>query len=234
MGLNKLALAGVCLAVFAAAAPTEVRAQSYCAASQDAAVKCFVMNAVKTNLTAPHFGMTLTQFESYGVAVSKILQTQHTYLMLVGTSSAIADALPPTNADGSSDSAAQTTAVNSIVNAALADGFVSTPSEVNAQQLQWFALDLVGAMNSTNGYMQLLTPGVGLRLIDSYLLTATANANVDWTQLQTSLSSAVDNMVAAGMIKLPAGMSASQVKSFVSSLAQAINSYKVATGRKSL
>ena len=58
--------------------------------------------------------MTLTQFESYGIAVSKILQTQHTYLMLVGTS-AIADALPPTNADGSSDSAAQTTAVNSIV-----------------------------------------------------------------------------------------------------------------------
>ena len=238
MGLNKIALAGVCFGMFAAAASAQSsRSQFSCTSSQDAAVRCFVMNAASTNLVTPHFGMSLTQFEAYGVAVSRILQTQHTYLVLVGTSSAIADALPPTNADGSPSAAAQTAqsaAVNSIVTAALADGFASAPSGVNTQQLQWFALDLVDAMNATNGFMQLLTPGVGLRLIDSYLLTATSNGAVDWTQVQTSLSTAVDNMVAAGMMKLPSGMTASQVKAFAVSLAQAINTYKVATGRKNL
>ena len=66
-----------------------------CTASQQAAVECFVANAVKTNLTQPRYGMTLAQFEAYGAAVSNILQTHHTYLMLVGASSAIADLCEP-------------------------------------------------------------------------------------------------------------------------------------------
>ncbi|MGD0427314.1 MAG: hypothetical protein ABSC10_11385 [Candidatus Acidiferrales bacterium] len=37
--------------------------------------------------------MTLAQFQDYGVAITKILQTDQTYLVLVGLSSAIADAL---------------------------------------------------------------------------------------------------------------------------------------------
>jgi hypothetical protein len=116
----------------------------------------------------------------------------------------------------------------------MADGFTSTPSEVSLQDLQWFALDLVGSMNENNGYMQLLTPGVDLRMIDSYVITGTSNRSVNWTQVNSNLSTAVDNMLGASMIKLPAGMSTSQVKSLVGSLAQAIYNYKVATGRTSL
>ncbi len=96
-----------------------------CAASQQAAVECFVANAVATDLTKPRYGMTLAQFESYGVAVSKILQTHHTYLVLVGISSAVADAMPPTNADGSANQAAQDNAVTQTVAAATRSGLTS-------------------------------------------------------------------------------------------------------------
>jgi hypothetical protein len=71
-----------------------------CTASSDAAVQCFVANAVTTGLTQPRYGMTLAQFQAYGVAVTKILQTDQTYLGLVGLCSEIAAALPPTNAEG--------------------------------------------------------------------------------------------------------------------------------------
>ena len=95
----------------AALSPPRLRAQTTtapnCTASSDAAVQCFVANAVTTGLTQPRYGMTLAQFQAYGVAVTKILQTDQTYLVLVGLSSAIADALPPTNADGTYNTSAQ-------------------------------------------------------------------------------------------------------------------------------
>src|ERR1700735_5015645 len=126
MGSIKFALLGICLAVASSAAPA-VRAQS-CTASQAAAVQCFVANAVTTKITTPRCGMTLPQFEAYGVAVSLIVQTHHTYLLLTGIASAISDAMPPTNANGSSNQAAQDLAVSQIVEAAIAGGFVSSPS----------------------------------------------------------------------------------------------------------
>jgi hypothetical protein len=88
---------------FAAISPPRMRAQTTppnCTASSDAAVQCFVANAVTTGLTQPRYGMTLAQFQAYGVAVTKILQTDQTYLGLVGLCSEIAAALPPTNAEG--------------------------------------------------------------------------------------------------------------------------------------
>src|SRR5271167_238145 len=128
--------------------PLGVRAQTTtpppsCTASSDAAVQCFVANAVTTGLTTPRYGMTLAQFQDYGVAVTKILQTDQTYLVLVGLSSAIADALPPKNADGTFDSTAQDTAIAQIVAAAATDGFIWPPSGTTLQDLQWFTQDLV-------------------------------------------------------------------------------------------
>jgi hypothetical protein len=57
-------------------------------------VQCFVANAVTTGLTQPRYGMTVAQFHDYGVSVTKILQSDQTYLVLVGLSSAIVNALP--------------------------------------------------------------------------------------------------------------------------------------------
>ena len=142
-----------------------------CTASSDAAVQCFVANAVTTGLTTPRYGMTLAQFQDYGVAVTKILQTDQTYLVLVGLSSAIADALPPKNADGTFNSGAQETAIAQIVAAAATDGFVWPPSGTDLQDLQWFTQDLVNAMNVNQQVLQILTPGVTLRIIDSYVIT---------------------------------------------------------------
>ncbi|MGA7625359.1 MAG: hypothetical protein WCA91_17450 [Candidatus Acidiferrales bacterium] len=232
MILKHIMLVGTCLA--AAVAPVAGGQENYCITSPDAAVRCFVSNAVRTHLTTTRFGLTLPEFQAYGVAVSKILLTQHTYIVLVGVASAVADAMPPTNADGSRNVAAQDDAVNTIVTASTDAHFASAPVDVTLQDLKWFALDLVGAMNQNSGYMQLLTPGVGLRMINSYVLSGTSGSSVDWTEVDAKLSDVVDNMLTSRMIKLPNGMTADQVKRLVDSIARAIQSYKVATGRKSI
>jgi hypothetical protein len=72
-------IAGVALR---AALPSQLHGQANpppdCSASQAAAVQCLVANAVSTGLTQPRYGMTLAQLEEYGVAVTKILQTDQT------------------------------------------------------------------------------------------------------------------------------------------------------------
>jgi len=235
MLIRNTILAGVfsVLVLAASSVPTAAQATN-CTASQQAAVQCFVANAVTTDLTQPRYGMTLPQFEAYGAAVAHILQTHTTYLMLVGTSSAIADAMPPTNANGTANQAAQDLAVEQIVSAAVQDGLASTSEYATLQDLEWFSLDVTSAMNDNGGVMAMLTPGVSLRIIDSYIVTGTTNGQVNWTVVDDSLWTAVDNFVASGMIKIPAGMTSTHVKTFITALAHAISDYKVATARKTL
>jgi hypothetical protein len=235
MQLRKTILAGV-FSIFAVGVVSNPAAAqtTNCTASQQAAVQCFVSNAVTTKLTQPRYGMTLAQFEAYGVAVNDILQTHHTYLMLVGASSAIADAMPPTNANGSANQAAQDLAVTQIVSAAVSNQMADTSTGVTLQDLQWFSLDITNAMNDNNGVMAMLTPGVSLRIIDSYIVTGTTNGTVNWTTVDASLWAAVDNFIASGMVKVPAPLTTVELKAFVTSLAHIISDYKVATGRTSL
>ena len=96
MNVFKLFFVGVFLisAAFAAPPAHSQSTATNCTASQQSAVGCFVANAVTTHLATPRYGMTLAQFQSYGFAVSQILQTHQTYIVLVAISSAIADALP--------------------------------------------------------------------------------------------------------------------------------------------
>jgi len=223
---------------FAAALPPEVRAQTpppSCTTSSDAAVQCFVANAVTTGLTQPRYGMTLAQFQAYGVAVTKILQTDQTYIVLVGLASAIADAMPPTDADGSFDTGAQETAIAQIVAAAATNGFVWPPSGTDLQDLQWFTQDLVNAMNVNQQVLQILTPGVTLRIIDSYIITATgSNGTVNWPQVNASLATLVATFIASGLVRLTPSLTTAQLTAFVTSLAQTISTYKAATNRASL
>jgi hypothetical protein len=221
------------LVFFAHPAPAAAQSKG-CTASQDAAVQCFVANAVSTDLSKPRYGMTLAQFEAYGVAISHILQTHHTYLMLVGASSAIADAMPPTNANGSANQAAQDLAVTQITSASVQTGLTNTSDYATLQDLEWFSLDLTSAMNDNDAVMGMLTPGVSLRIIDSYVVTETTNNTVNWTAVDTSLSTAVDNFVASGMLKVPAPITTAELKTFVEKLAHIIYDYKITTGRKSL
>lgn len=228
--LATAALAFVCAAISRPAAAQSAN----CTASQQAAVECFVANAVTTKLTQPRYGMTLAQFESYGAAVNNILQTHHTYLMLVGASSAIADAMPPTNSNGTANQAAQDLTVTQIVDAAVSNRMANTAAGITLQDLQWFSLDITNAMNDNNGVMSMLTPGVSLRIIDSYIVTGTTNGTVNWTIVDASLSTAVDNFIASGMMKVPGLMTTAELKSFVDAVARSISSYKTSTGRKTL
>jgi hypothetical protein len=235
MQLRKLIFATLFSVMAVAAVSKAAAAQSTnCTASQQAAVQCFVANAVTTKLTQPRYGMTLAQFEAYGVAVNNILQTHHTYLMLVSVSSAIADAMPPTNSNGSANQAAQDLAVTQAVDAAISNQLANTAAGVTLQDLQWFSLDITNAMNDNNGVMAMLTPGVALRIIDSYVVTGTTNGTVDWTTVDASLSTAVDNFIASGMMKVPGMITTAELKTFVITLAHVISDYKVSTNRKTL
>ena len=230
MILKSIVLAGVCLLVVSAAPP--LRAQGGCASAPDAAVQCFVGNAVRTNLVTLQYGMTMTQFKAYGVSVSKIVQEQPTALAVVGLASAVADALPPTNANGTANPAAQTTAIDAIVDAGLADNILILPAETTAQDLKWFSLDLVNVMNTNNGI--LLSPGTMLRVIDSYVVTANVNGQVNWTQANTGIATMITNFASAGLLKLPTTITTAQAIQFAEALAQITYSYKAATGRTTL
>ena len=230
MNPKNIVLAGVCLLLVSAAPP--LRAQGGCASAPDAAVQCFVGNAVRSNLVTLQYGMTMSQFKSYGVSVSKIVQQQPTALAVVGLASAVADALPPTNANGTAIPSAQTAAVNAIVDAGIADDIITVPAETNSQDLKWFSLDLVNAMNASNGI--LLSPGTMLRVIDSYVVTATTNGTVNWTQANSGIAAMITNFASAGLLKLPATVTTTQAIQFAQSLAQVTYTYRTSTARASL
>jgi hypothetical protein len=229
MKLTKGLVVGVCLAIVLGG--PALHAQG-CASGQDAAVECFVGNAVRTNLVSVQFGMTMAQFKEYGVSVSKIVQSQPTSLAVVGLASAVADALPPTNLDGSANQAAQSTAIDSIVDAGIANGFLSLPAETNAQDLKWFSLDLVRVMNVNNGI--LLSPGTMLRVIDSYVVSSTTNGTVNWTQANSGIAAMMTSLAGAGFLKLPPAITPAQATGFAQALAQITYTYKTATSRSSL
>ncbi len=229
MKTMKRVLVGVCL--LAASAGPAAHAQN-CNSGQDAAVECFVGNAVRTNLVSIQSGMTMSQFKQYGVSVSKIVQAQPTSIEAVALASAVADALPPTNSDGTANLAAQSTAMNSIVDAGIANGFLALPAETNAQDLKWFSLDLVRVMNANNGI--LLSPGAMLRAVDSYTVTSTTNGTVNWTQANAGIATMMGNLASTGLLKLPSTVTLAEATQFAQGLAQITYTYRTATGRSSL
>jgi hypothetical protein len=233
MDVGKLLFVAVFLTCATLAAPPahSQTTATNCIASQQSAVRCFVANAVATDLTKPRYGMTLAEFQSYGYAVAEILQTHQTYVVLVGVSSAVADAMPPTNADGSANQTAQDNAVTQTVAAANSFGFTAPPTGTSLIDLEHFSLDITSAMNDNNRVLELLTPGISLRIIDSYVVTATTNGQVNWSEVNSSLSTAIGNFVSSGLIKIPPGMALEKVTSFANSLAQVIYNYKIATHR---
>ena len=204
-----------------------------CTLSPNAAVDCFVRNGVSTGLLAVPPGMNLAQYRAYGIAVSNVLQTPSTALFLLGTSGAVADAMPPANADGSPNQAAQEAAVNAIVDSALRNGLITLPQGVTGDQLKLFARNLCAAMPQNNGVN--LSPGALLRLLDSFVVSATgAGGTVGWVQVSSSISPVVDGLISSGLLKLPAGVTANNVKQFALDVAMTIQDYKIATGRTKL
>jgi hypothetical protein len=98
--------------------------------------------------------------------------------------------------------------------------------------LKWFSLDLVSAMNANHGI--LLSPGTMLRVIDSYVVTATTSGTVNWTQANSSIAALITNFASAGLLKLPATITTAQAIQFAQSLAQITYAYRTATARTSL
>ena len=233
MFLRRLLMAAAFVAMSAAVtAPVHAQTQSQCTKSQDATVQCFANYALKTGIFTLHYGMTQTQFDGYGIAVSHLIQTPETNLVVFGMASAVADAMPPTNADGTPNQAAQTNAMNSIVVSELTSNVITLPAETSQQQLQWFSLDMLSCLNPNGGL--LMSPGTLLRIIDSYVVAQSPFGSVNWSAVNTNLAAMVTSLSTLGMLKLPSTMTTAQVITFTQSLAVIIYDYKVATNRKTL
>jgi hypothetical protein len=234
MNQRKMLWVEVCLgaAILAATFGAPVAGAQNCTSTPDAAVDCFVGDAVRAKLLTVQSGMTMAQFKAYGVSVSKLVQSPQASLAAVALASAVADAMPATNSSGSANAAAQTAAVNSIVVAAIQDGFIVLPAETSQQDVEWFVADLVNAMNSPTGIV--MSPGTMLRVIDSYVVSSTSGGTVNWTVANTAIASMMQNLSTSGLLKLPTSVTAANATAFAQSLAQIISTYKTATGRSSL
>jgi len=184
-------------------------------------------------LMIPPKGMTISQFKAYGVAVSKVVQSPSAMVFLLGMAGATADAVPPTNADGTANQAAQDAFVNAVVSAGLNDGIIALPPETTPAQLEQFARDLTAGMAANSGVT--ISPGAFLRALDGYIVAATlSNGTVNWQQVGTSISNLLGALAAAGLMKLPANITISNIQQFALGTAAGIQQYKQATGRANL
>ena len=64
---------------------------------------------------------------------------------------------------------------------------------------------------------------ISLRIIDSYIVTATSDGTTNLTELHNSLATAIRNFVSSGLMKVPPGLTLTQVDSFANSLAWVIS-----------
>jgi hypothetical protein len=210
-----------------------VSGQAQCTQNQNEAVDCFIKNGVSTGLLALPKGMTMSQYEAYGVSVSKVLQSPPTAIFLLGMASAAADAIPPTNADGTENLAAQNAFVNAIIAAGLKEDIITLPAQTTSAQIEEFARELTLGMAGNAGVS--ISPGAFLRALDGYVLAATSSSGtVNWLQVTTSIASLVSALQTTGLMKLPSTITAANVQQFALDTANAIVAYKVATGKAHL
>ena len=154
-------------------------------------------------------------------------------MFLLGISGAVADALPPTNTDGTANQSAQNAAVNSILEAALRDGMVTLPEGTTSDQFKLMGRQFTGVMAENSGVT--ISPGAVLKILDSYIVASTSSTgSVDWPTVTSGISAMVDGLVNGGLLKLPAGILAGNVKQFASDVSYAIYQYKQATQKARL
>jgi hypothetical protein len=220
----------ICVFVAAIGLLTSVSGHAQCTQNQNEAVDCFVKNGVSTGLLVVPKGMTMSQYEAYGVSVSKVLQSPSTAIFVLGMASAAADAIPPTNANGTENLAAQNIFVNSIIAAGLKDDIIALPAQTTSTQMEEFARDLTLGMAGNAGVT--ISPGAILRALDGYILAATSSSGtVNWLQVTTSIASLVSALQTTGLMKLPATITVANIQQFALDTANAIVVYKQATGK---
>jgi len=212
--------------------PGTVQAQR-CDRTADAAVACFAKNATATGLVIVPPGMSVGDYTKYAVAVSHVLQTPTATVFLMGISGAVADALPPTNTDGTPNQSAQNAAVNAILDAALRDGMVALPDGASSDQLKLMARQFTGAMAENSGVT--ISPGAVLKVLDSYVVASTSSTgSVDWPTVTSGISAMVDGLISAGMLKLPSGIVAGNVKQFAIDVSHVLYDYRQVTQKARL
>ena len=108
------------------------------------------------------------------------------------------------------------------------------PAGTSLLDLEHFSMDVAAAMNNNNGALELLTPGISLRIIDSYIITATTNGQVNWTRWTPAFPPPLPNTSTPVMVKFRPACSLTGVTSFANSLAQVIQTYKVCDPSQSL
>jgi len=214
------------------ALPRTAQAQK-CDKDPDGAVVCFAKNAISSGLVTVPPGMSPHDYTDYAVGVSHGIQTPTATMFVLGISGAVADALPPTNTDGTPNQSAQNAAIDSILDAALRDGMVVLPEGTTSDQFKLMARQFTGAMAENSGVT--ISPGAVLKVLDSYVVASTSSTgSVDWPTVTTGISAMVDGLISADMLKLPSGIAAGNVKQFATDVSHAVYEYRQATRKARL
>ena len=90
-------------------------------------------------------------------------------------------------------------------------------------------------MNVNQQVLQILTPGVTLRIVDSYIVSGTgSDGTVSWAQVNAGLTTLIANFISSGVVRLTPSLTTAQLIAFVTALAQTMSTYKISTNRTSL
>jgi len=233
------------LTTLAAAPPARAQFPATCTAAQNAAAKCVAGTALNAKLLLVPSGIAPSPDGTLDLASPRAPRSRSIAVTIAAALFAVADAMPPANANGSPNAAAQIAAINAIIEAAVSRGILPLPARTTLAQLQSLAQSsAANAAADSNAEADAgddrnddasLSPATVLRVIDSYIVTATdANGNVRWATADAGISAAIGNLLSSGMIQLPSGMTLSKLDLFAGDVARAIAAYKSATGRRSL
>jgi hypothetical protein len=237
--LRAVAVVGVCAGLMGPAVPVEAQRGKppkavACDSSPEAAVDCFVVNAVKTGLADVPEGMTMDEFRAWGVSVAGMLSQPGASVLAFGLASAVAEAMPPVSLNGvDSDASAQTAAVDAIVKSAIASRMLVLPEDVSGADAARLVRRMAESFSGYNGPS--LNSGTVLRVLDAIVVDATdSTGHADWSKVNANIAKLVDSLIAIGLLTVPAGTTAGEIKLFAQDTALAIYNYKLATGQPRL
>jgi hypothetical protein len=235
------------LTTLAAAPPARAQFPATCTAAQNAAAKCVAGTALNAKLLLVPSGIAPSPDGTLDLASPRAPRSRSIAVTIAAALAAVAAAMPPVNVNGSPNAAAQIAAINAMIEAAVSRGILPLPARTTLAQLQSLAQNsTANAAADSNADAEAdpgddrnddasLSPATVLRVIDSYIVTATdANGNVRWATADAGISAAIGNLLSSGMIQLPSGMTLSKLDLFAGDVARAIAAYKSATGRRSL
>ncbi len=150
---------------------------------------------------------------------------------LLGLSSMVAQALPPTNSDGTLNQSRQDAAVQAAVDSLVRNGLIAPPDPtITVDDMKYFAVLLTRLMNNYKD-VQVTSPIlVWLKAVVKSNTSSSGTVNwSDCTATSTCVQGDVNDLVAiamsGGQVRLDPGVTQAQLQAFAFDLAKIVDAY---------